>query len=80
MRGRIESWTTNEAFVNIHRIFLGIRGDSPVAGAVSLIKAINMRAVKKVEEIDGNYNYGTKKLSFFRKSAATLASNEYQTG
>lgn len=58
--------------------FQGIRSGFPVAGAVSLIKAINMRTVKKVEEIDGNYNYRDKKLSFFRNSTATLASNEYQ--
>jgi len=35
MEGRIETWTTNEAFVNIHGTFLRIRGGFPIAGAVS---------------------------------------------
>lgn len=53
----------NEAFVNIHGTFPGIHGNFPVAGAV--IKAIDIRAAKKVEEIAGNYNYETMLYRFF---------------
>lgn len=39
----------------------------PVRSRAAAIKAINMRAAKKIEEIasiDGNYNYGTKRYDF----------------
>lgn len=54
---RTETLCTNKAFVNIHRIFTGIRWGFAEYSLLAVSKAINMRTSKKTARKRPIYGY-----------------------